>query len=240
LPAFADLPLEKWGQWAQWIVVFVAAFTGLSRKQVKDMLGSAAAQYICARDYLALAERKAAIVGQLNELLEHIAEKPTAYRRLHLVAYSFGSIVALDAVFPNIPPGRRLAKIDTLVTIGCPFDLVRTYWPTYFKGRMKPPDAPKVWLNIYSPLDVLGSNFRDDQKHADAGVGVEIDGRIDRQGEAVMPLNLRFGRGVDLPDLALTDLFLMVGLRAHTSYLGDPEGSSISCFDLLVPHLFEV
>ena len=44
----------------------------------------------------------------------------------------------------------------------------------------------------------------------------------------------------DLPDLALADLFLMVGLRAHTSYLGDPEGSSISCFDLLVPHLFEV
>ena len=39
---------------------------------------------------------------------------------------------------------------------------------------------------------------------------------------------------------AQADLVFMVGLRAHTSYLGDPEGSSISCFDLLVPHLFDV
>lgn len=230
------LPWDKWSQWSQWIVVIFAALAGLTKKQVKDMLGSAAAEYVCARDYIAIAGRKAAIAGQLAALLEHIVEKDLTYRKIHIVSYSFGSLVAIDSMFPNIPPGKRFEQIDTLVTIGCPFDLVRTYWPAYFKDRMKPDRAPKKWMNVYSPLDVLGSNFRDDQKHGNAGVGVEL---TEAAVKTVKPVNLCFGRGMELPDLAPADLILMVGFRAHTSYLGDPEGTSISCFDLLVPHLFD-
>ena len=230
------LPWDKWSQWSQWIVVIFAALAGLTKKQVKDMLGSAAAEYVCARDYIAIAERKPAIAGQLAALLEHIVEKDLTYRKIHMVSYSFGSLVAIDSMFPNIPPGKRFEQIDTLVTIGCPFDLVRTYWPAYFKDRMKPDRAPKKWMNVYSPLDVLGSNFRDDQKHGNAGVGVEL---TEAAAKTVKPVNLCFGRGMELPDLAPADLIFMVGFRAHTSYLGDPEGTSISCFDLLVPHLFD-
>ncbi len=69
-----------------------------------------------------------------------------------------------------------------------------------------------------------------------AGVGVEL---TEAAVKTIKPVNLCFGWGVELPDLAPTDLILMVGFRAHTSYLGDPEGASISCFDLLVPHLFD-
>ena len=69
---------------------------------------------------------------------------------------------------------RALSTVKNLVTIGCPFDMVRTYWPNYFINRQRQSNAPVQWINIYAPLDVFGSNFRDDDKTDDAEQGIVV------------------------------------------------------------------
>ena len=106
------------------------------------------------------------------------------YERVHVMGYSFGSVVAIDSLYPfNQEPPVRFSAVHAFVTIACPFDLIRTYFkeypgsPTaanpanppvrpysYFENRCALPNAPKRWLNIYSLSDVMSSNFRDDER----------------------------------------------------------------------------
>ncbi len=81
------------------------------------------------------------------------------YTSVHIVAFSFGSVVSLDLLFPHSRPGARIGTIKNLVSIGCPFDIIRTYWPAYFKDRQKKSNVPEKWVNIYASLDVFGSNY---------------------------------------------------------------------------------
>lgn len=231
--------IQSWIQWCvaqQWFVVLVAAIGLMKKESLGATLSRAGQELVCASDYIATADRKLAIVGQLSALLEHITEKDIPYRKIHVVSYSFGSLVAIDAIFPHLPPGKRFEKIDTFVTLGCPFDLVRTYWPDYFKGRVAADNGPKKWINVYTPADVLGSNFRDDQNDEESTTGVVLE----KEGsKAITPANLRFSRGVELASLSPIDLFFMAGLKVHNSYFGDEEDTSLSCFDILVPHIFD-
>ena len=49
----------------------------------------------------------------------------------------------------------------TIATIGCPFDLVRMLVPAYPAGRRKGTDGDPHWVNVYTPTDLLASNFAD-------------------------------------------------------------------------------
>ena len=57
--------------------------------------------------YMRLGERRQVLTGQLAALLEHAVQKPEVeYRRIDIVAYSFGTVIAMDALFPvGRPPG---------------------------------------------------------------------------------------------------------------------------------------
>lgn len=61
-----------------------------------------------------------------------------------------GSILAFNAVFPAgaVDPEGPIREVETLVTIGSPFDAVRLVKPRYFKGRSWLPDHPARWLNV--------------------------------------------------------------------------------------------
>jgi hypothetical protein len=81
---------------------------------------------------------------------------------IHVLAYSFGSIVILDALCPpeTVERHERLALVQSLVTVGCPVDIVRLYYPDYFDQRLHPRlEIP--WCNLFIPADVLGSNLLD-------------------------------------------------------------------------------
>ncbi|HEX2178116.1 MAG TPA: hypothetical protein VHL54_01160 [Actinomycetota bacterium] len=92
---------------------------------------------------------------------------------IHVLGYSFGSLVAIDALFPksgSLPEGDRLASaVSSLTTIGCPADAVRLYFPGYYpRALARVPDVP--WTNVFNGADVFGSNFNDgtDLKPADS------------------------------------------------------------------------
>src|SRR3712207_3046953 len=113
-------------------------------------------------DYINEGVRQDALVNLLERLVEAIVRLQEtgspAYRQIHLVGYSFGSLVALDAMFSRRErPRPRFQSIHTLVTIGCPFDLVRSFWPEYYRRRFGHAGRPERWINVYVRRDIMGS-----------------------------------------------------------------------------------
>jgi hypothetical protein len=113
---------------------------------------------------------RVAVRRALDSVLE-----PGRARPVHLVGYSFGSLVALDFLFPQAEPNRddRYRAIASLTTIGCPIDFIRLYYPGYLAGRealIRDEDGNDVelpWRNVFMPADVFGSNFLDDDDRSD-------------------------------------------------------------------------
>lgn len=129
----------------------------LSIKRVRAELERGLNLFLMSARYFIAGRGRVKCTGRFNDLLEHVAE--TNAGRVDVVGYSMGSLVALDALFPWIgTPAKRCALVRTLTTIGCPFDFVRAFWPAYFEGRAAGATGLR-WVNVYSPLDLLGSNF---------------------------------------------------------------------------------
>jgi hypothetical protein len=164
--------------------------------------------------------------------LEYFAEHDTLrYDRVDIVAYSFGSVVAIDALYPLADiPGPRFEQIDTLVTIGCPFDIIRTYWPEYFDRRWHRVGVPRRWLNIYSPIDVFGSNFLDVE-------GSEIGVRL-QDGTTLRPHSEAWHVISEDRKVSPIQVLLMVGIKAHAMYWAPSFEQEDTVFAPVMRHLY--
>jgi hypothetical protein len=233
-------------------IVVLAAFGVVFPANFKGHLSAAATTYLCALYYIRLGDRRNELIAQLEALLERTAElEGVEYGRTHIVAYSFGSLIAIDALFrlgAEAPP-TRFRRIHTFITIGCPFDLIRTYWPSYFRRRTAAapdpdqPSPPARWMNIYSPLDVLGSNFRNDGKDAPADQGVQLIG--EDPAPATWPIkkpddNVAYGAGPESAEsLRVRDYLMFVGFRVHGFYWNREDEPSTDCFSRVVEALYK-
>ena len=83
---------------------------------------------------------------------------------IHLLGFSFGSLVLFESLFPRPGALRSAApvgSISSLTTIGCPLDLVRLYEPSFVVNRLeRHPNLP--WINIFNMADLFASNLRND------------------------------------------------------------------------------
>lgn len=228
-PATGVLP------WLQALVVLVAGLGALSRESLKELLSEAATGVVATLGYLQMADRKQSVVGQLTALLEQLLERESPYRRVHLVTYSFGSVIALDALFPQHQPAAHLSRLDSLVTIGCPFDMIRIFWPEYFARRQSRDGVPEHWYNIYSRFDLLSSNFRDDDQEAAADRALPVTGRTD--AESVGPENFAYDIGIQMGRYQILGMLTVRGLQVHRLYWEGSGVTEMSCFDLVVPAL---
>lgn len=220
----------------QGLVLIIMSLGLFRKKSFKETVSTIAIEFVCASNYLRLASQKPAILGQAAALLEHIAEKNDDYGSVHLVAFSFGTLVSLDLLFPHSRPGARLSTVKNFVTIGCPFDIVRTYWPNYFKNRQRQANAPEQWVNLYAPLDIFGSNFRDDAKTdaADQGIVLGSDTYVH-----IMPTsNISYRVGMQTEQLSLFDILTVKGAEIHSLYWSGSNVPELSCFDDVVAKLF--
>jgi len=158
---------------------------------------SALLEYMALVQYLAFGPRRRDVIGQMDSLLKAVL-RSGHYRDIHIVGYSFGTIVAMDAIYRPCgggvsttgdeeqreevvavgAPPPEYSHIKSLVTFGCPFDLVRSYMPWYFSNdrkRWQDRNSNARWTNIWIPSDVFGSNFRNDSRVEEAVVGVHGD-----------------------------------------------------------------
>jgi hypothetical protein len=197
--------------------------------------------------YVAAGQQKSVVVGRLASFLDLLAQQDR-YQRIHVVGYSLGALIAIDSIYPTIPPISRFKQVDTLVTIGCPVDITRTYWPAYFNGRHRLPGVPRRWMNAFIPADILGSNFVQGDTRADAPYTEQR-----RLGKVAPPAatktarwsGLKVGEAEEaaIPDVNLRYSFfasssLAAVLLAHSAYWHKSSVEAASVFDPIVRELF--
>jgi hypothetical protein len=231
--AVTDLPLGL--KFLQGGIMFVGGLS-IWKSAFAKRIGSAALTGYSVVDYLDRGDDIGSqLRGQMAALLEHLGELKPPYESIDVVAYSFGSIVAIDTLFPHAQdPPPRLATIDTLITIACPFDFVRSYWNDYFTRRFSRAGAPDEWINVYAPSDVLASNFRNDPELNDsiAGIGVR-----EGQAPAREPTNVAYLIDGQEKPVSGKDFFLLKGLRFHAQYWSSRVASEEGVFDEVIAHI---
>lgn len=205
-----------------------------TRLNLRATLAKVAPALSCSVDYMAAGKRRNQIIGELARLLDYLDEQSgTEYRRVHLLTYSFGSVIALDALFPReVGVIRRLQRVDGLITIGCPFDFIRTYWPSYF-NRRHAGAAPRRWFNVYCELDIFGSNFLDETSPTRRAQGVNLIA-----GEARRPTHDQCVGPTKEQNGSFLDYVRLIGFRAHSVYWDRDSEQDISCFDPIVKYLW--
>lgn len=225
--AAGDIPwLPKWGE------AVVLAVGGLSIWKSKLFQGLADSGLVAAgfvRYIDRPGDRDRALRGEFYGLLDEL-QRRSSYQRIDAVAFSFGSLAVINACFPatDSPPGV-VGTVHRVVTLGCPFDFVRAYWPRYFEDRFSAGEPCADWINVYSPGDVLSSNFADGEgPDADFGIGLNPTGG-GAPADPVKPRNVLYRLdGVAEPPLGLRTL-LLEGLRMHGAYWDeeDPDGDTV-------------
>ena len=214
--------------------VVVATAVGMSLPKIREWITKAAVDFLSATAYLGFGSQRELVAGKLEALLEHVAERGSpAYARIHVISYSFGSVVAMDTLFPRGRPApQRASEVRTLITIGSPFDMVRTYWRDYFDQRSCPP-GDRRWINVYSPEDVLGSNFRNDDKAERPTQGI-MGTSASRCAQPDQNISYN---PTGAEKVSIVGLFLLAGLRAHTIYW-DEDADAETCLTQIVSDLY--
>lgn len=208
------------GSLASLFLAVVTLLAGVTHKQVSEFILGMIVDYICMVNYLNEDQnegQRRKLIGQLQKFMDDIDyHSNSGYGRYVIVAFSFGSIIALDALFPKEGNrrGEVAGKTAVLFTIGSPFDLIRSFWNNFFEKR----DVCGLeleWWNIFSRLDLLGSNFRNDDSAEDPH-----ESYIFKSGElcetGVKPKNIQYGG--DMPIKLSFDFLLLAALRAHAIY----------------------
>ena len=244
--------VQNWLTASQAIVVAsaVLGFFLPAGTNLKDIIGKAAVNYLCLIYYLQYGDGRAAVQGEFDVMIDNILRKSAvakrdkkegSYKTINLIAYSFGSIVALDSLFPiDRDPSVPLQRISTLVTIGCPFDFIRSLWQDYFDARRKfELGRPVRWLNVYSLEDVLGSNFRNDPSAGDANVTVQGTPQDEAVAIPIPSVNVHYTQGLNYSKLSWFSSLTLLGLRSHAMYWGASQTPETNCFNSLVPRIFE-
>lgn len=166
------------------------------------------------------------ISDRLTYAIDAILDEGLYAGRIHVLAYSFGSIVVLDDLAPptgtNLAGTQRVANaISSLATVGCPYDFICQYRPAYFEGRTpRRPDL--MWRNVFIASDVFGSNFRTGD---DSGDGSDVATALN------WPVTQTIGY---LPAERLTfwGVLRMAGFRQHAKYWTANGGCWSSVIDL--------
>ncbi len=194
----------------------VAAWSAI-RKQVLAMAGSMEWLMRFVTNESAIADTVALVV---DEAVDGLRQNDWN-GRIHLLGFSFGSLVLFESLFPR-PGALRsrapVAAISSLTTVGCPLDLVRLYQPGYIVTRTaRRPGMP--WTNVFNGADIFSSNLRNDD---DISEGV-----ADALAFAAPPPN-----SIRYLDQVIGPTQIFSSGRIHAGYWGTPPRAN--CFDPLV------
>jgi hypothetical protein len=218
--------------WFQGTVITVTAlWLALpSRAGIKRFIEETTTDYLAVDHYLTFGERSNAIVGPLSDLIDELARRNgNNYRNYYVMAYSFGSLIAIDALFPPANPTSKprpspLTEVDTLITIGCPLAAVRLLCPRYSANRYSQANSQLRWMNFYNNADILST--------------ADIKARM-----ANLPANdiqnFALSTGTEDQSLSLFDYLTLIGMRAHTWYWSRSDEAEISAFDHIIPELYK-
>ncbi len=232
---FQTIPIDfhVLGRLSEGLIVIVAAASLLMKGDIKRTLTGLSQKLSFTARYVQTGLDQGPLVGQLSALLESIVEKGNKgapYRQVHLFAQGFGSMLAIDAIFPRSLPEQRYRSVTGLVTIGCPFDLVRAIWPQYYSMRQSWGENPVTWLNVFHPEDILASDFQDKQGIDRTPHGVELTSL-----KARTPRNLLLGTEA----FSTLHRLSLVGFRLQNRYWNGNHDFDRNCWDVVIRELYK-
>jgi len=208
------------------VLASFAAFMLLTPNS-KNIFSDMATEYLAANQYLSVGDRRLLIMGKLNRLIEVICEEDEDVE-IEVHAYSFGSVLAIDVLFPyEAEPSLRIKNsVAKLVTIGCPFDFIEIYWSQYFSDRKYSNLLLSEWINIYSDLDVLSTRF--DGYPVKKKTFINSEEFWDKLGSVDTTYNM-----VNPRQVSFLQMLMFYGLKAHQTYW-DKHVDSRSCLSQVI------
>ncbi|MEO4005257.1 hypothetical protein [Flavobacterium sp. CAU 1735] len=207
----------------EWLVP-VTTFILLVIPESKTLITSLATEFACVDKYIGNGEQSQLILGNLDLLIEYIAEnEPDS--KIHYHCYSFGTIIAMDLLFPigNIPSTNVRNRSALLITIGTPHEFINAYYPRFYNNRSPIMEASLTWFNVYSVADALATNFRKDMNRGPAEFGIK--------DVLLLPENINYEITSD-KKMNIFNFFSMNSIRMHKCYW-DTSPNGQSCIRLL-------
>ena len=191
-------------------------------------------EFVSAHLYLQYAQQKGIILGNLDLLYEYIAQNEVE-PEIHIHTYSFGTLLALDYLYPykGKLTGNALNLTKGLITIGTPFDFINTYYPNYYNARgseIEIETKSLQWINVYSITDALASNFRNDAVAGDAAYGIIANGLIPANIDYEVMVTSNFG---------FFNYMLLNNLKVHGMYWSETTNGK-SCLDPIYMKMVEL
>ncbi len=206
------------------VIVSVTAVLLLILPNANVLITNLATEYVCANDYIEHGVQKQLVQGNLEMLVDYITEKEGDCR-IHFHTYSFGSIVAIDYIFPfgNVLTRNALKFTDLLITIGSPFEFIKSYYPYFYVNRQNELGNKIRWFNIYSIADPLATNFRKDAKIGESQFGLD--------NQSIKPVNINY-EVASVRKTGLMDFILLHSVKSHGMYW-DSKTEGQSCLRLI-------
>lgn len=195
------------------------------------ILTKIAGEFITLESYIQNKEQIQEIKSNLEELIEFIA-KQEVNKKIHFHTYSFGSIIALDTLFPtDAEPTKNIqSRVNLLVTIGAPYEYINNYYPNFYKNRNDIMTKKIQWINVYSLVDAFASNFRYDNKAGEANYGI-----LNKQE---IPININY-EITQKPNHNVLGFLALKQIYMHESYWDDSK-SGQSCTRLIFFKMREI
>jgi hypothetical protein len=213
-----------------WIVVLIALVLLLAvavRKTVVEPLDRWAVESFAGIEYQLDEGRFLTITNAILDAIEYATHG--GYREVDLLAFSLGSVLATDAIYPRRARRRIWSATPTVenwITIGFPYDLIRWSLPDYFDRRQPAAVDFRRWINVVVQDDFLGTAFTEGD-----GRGIRVAGSAAARAPDVNSL-FKPERWVKP---ARRDWF--VPLRRainHEMYWNDEDARAPTCFSDIV------
>ncbi len=215
--------LNKWVSRLQWVALILTAGLTFVLPQLRGRIPEVGAALLAASDYIRLPSEPDKLAGEFAEALETIAARD-GHERVQVVTYSFGSLVALDSLFPHAaPPVRSLDGVDRLVMIGPPFAFARATRKSYFAGRQHGA-VPTSWTTYWSRADLISSP---------QPVGPDVNQPVQLGVHA--PEVKEYNVGLQL---TFANMLSFYGFSSHSLYWADDGELDRNVFLIVVKDLF--
>ena len=205
-------------------LISLTALLVLFLPKANTLIPNLATEFVCANDYIQHGTQRQLLQGNLDLLINYITEKETDCK-IHIHAYSFGSILAIDYIHPF---GNKVSKdadffCEALITIGTPFEFIKSYYPQFYNDRNTELGNKICWINVYSIADALGTNFRNDLTIGNAQFGISND--------SSKPTNINY-EVVSAHKSGIIDFFTLYNVKVHGMYW-DAKTEGQSCLRLV-------
>lgn len=207
------------------VILSLTALLLLVMPNANILIANLATEFICANDYMEYGVQRQLIQGNLELLVDYIAENEKDCK-IHFHSYSFGSILAIDYIYPfgNIVSKNAERFCEAIITIGTPFEFVNSYYPEFYLNRKNELGDTIQWLNVYSIADALGTNFRNDALIGEAEFGIA-------KASNNKPININYEVSI-LNEGSITNFFMLYNIKVHGMYW-DNKTEGLSCLRLI-------